>query len=248
MAIVATGAVLVTGGGRGIGAAVCHKLAAAGYGVAVNYLDQPEAAAKTVDQIIGSGGRARAFRADVADEDAVRILFAAAAESLGKLVGLVNNAGILGGYTRLEHLDLAVLHRTLAVNVIGTILCAREAVRTLSTARGGGGGAIVNLSSVAARTGGGGEFVHYAASKGAIESFTVGLAREVAAEGIRVNAVAPGLIDTDANSAERKSRVAAEIPLGRIGATAEIAEAVAWLLSPASSYVTGAVLTVSGGR
>lgn len=242
------GLVIVTGGSRGIGAAICRRVARDGYAVAVNYASRPELAEAVVRQIISGGGSAAAFRADVANEGEVQTLFAAAQDRLGPLVGLVNNAGILGGSTRVEGLTLEALRRTLDVNVIGTVLAAREAVRIMSTQRGGKGGAIVNLSSVAARIGGPGELVHYAMSKGAIDTFTIGLGREVAEEGIRVNAVAPGLIDTEMNAPERLARLVPMVPIKRVGIADEIAEAVAWLISPAASFVVGTTLTVSGGR
>jgi NAD(P)-dependent dehydrogenase (short-subunit alcohol dehydrogenase family) len=244
----AQGLVIVTGGSRGIGAAISRKLAACGYAVAVNYASRPEAADTVVRDIVGAGGRARAFKGDVSQEADVRALFAAAQDELGPLNGLVSNAGILGGNSRVENLTLEALNRTLAINVVGPFLCAREAIRILSTKHGGSGGAIVNMSSVAARLGGPGELVHYATSKGAIDTFTIGLAREVAAEGIRVNAVAPGIIDTEMNPSERQARLVPTVPIQRVGTADEIAEAVAWLLSPAASYVTGTTLTVSGGR
>ncbi len=242
------GLVIVTGGSRGIGAAICRRLAQDGYAVAVNYAARPEAAEGVVQEIAAAGGQARAFRGDVSDENDVDALFAAAQDSFGRLVGLVSNAGIVGGTSRVDELTLEALNRTLAVNVVGTILAARAAVRAMSTRHGGAGGSIVNLSSVAARLGGPGELVHYATSKGAIDTFTMGLGREVADEGIRVNAVAPGLIDTEMNPSERQARIVPNIPIKRVGMAAEVAEAVAWLLSPAASYVTGTTLTVSGGR
>jgi len=242
------GLVIVTGGSRGIGAAICRRLAQDGYAVAVNYAARPEAAEGVVQEITAAGGQARAFRGDVSDENDVDTLFAAAQDSFGRLVGLVSNAGIVGGTSRVDELTLEALNRTLAVNVVGTILAARAAVRAMSTRHGGAGGSILNLSSVAARLGGPGELVHYATSKGAIDTFTMGLGREVADEGIRVNAVAPGLIDTEMNPSERQARIVPNIPIKRVGMAAEVAEAVAWLLSPAASYVTGTTLTVSGGR
>ena len=240
--------IVVTGGSRGIGAAICRKLAASGYPVALNYMSNAGAAAEVVKSITDAGGRAQAFAGDVADETDVRRLFEDAEQAFGPLGGLVNNAGIIGGNSRVDQLTLEALNRTLATNVVGAFLCAREAVRRLSTRHGGRGGAIVNLSSVAVRLGSPGEFVHYAASKGAIDTFTLGLAREVAAEGIRVNAVAPGLTETDQNPPERLARLVPSVPIQRVGQAEEIAEAVAWLLSPAASYVAGAVLTASGGR
>lgn len=246
--MVGKGLVIVTGGSRGIGAAICRRLAADGYAVAVNYTSNQALADAVVSEIAMAGGRAAAFPGDVAAEADVTGLFAAAQAGLGPLYGLVNNAGILGGSSRLQDLTAEALARVLAVNVAGSMLCAREAVRALSTRRGGQGGAIVNMASVASRLGGPGELVHYATTKGAIDSFTLGLAREVAEEGIRVNAVAPGLIDTEMNSAERQARIVPNIPIKRVGTAAEVAEAVAWLLNPAASYVTGTIVTVSGGR
>ncbi len=241
-------AILVTGGSRGIGAAICRRLASAGHPVAVNYASGADAAESVAAGIRAAGGRACTIAADVSDPDAVARMFDAAEREIGPLGGLVNNAGIIGGTSRVDALSPADLARVLQINVAGPFLCAQQAVRRLSTAHGGAGGAIVNLGSVASRLGSAGEFVHYAMTKGAIDTFTTGLAREVAAEGIRVNAVAPGLIDTDMNPPERQDRLVSAIPAKRVGRPDEIAEAVAWLISDAASYVTGTILTVSGGR
>jgi len=198
------------------------------------------------------GGKAAAIQADIACEADILRLFSEAERELGPICGLVNNAGVTGGFARVDAVTAQALERLFAVNVTGAILCAREAVKRMSTRHGGKGGAIVNLSSLAARTGSAGEWVHYAASKGAIDTFTIGLAREVAAEGIRVNAVAPGLVETGIHAANgepgRLERLKGTIPMGRPGKPEEIAEAVVWLLSPASSYVTGSILEVGGGR
>ena len=251
--IMGLGTVVLTGGSRGIGAAIGRRLAADGYAVAVNYASDAKAAAAAVAAIEANGGSAMAYGADVADAAAVARMFAQAADELGPLAGLVNNAGSSGRFAPVAEQDPADLTRLFAVNVIGTILCCREAVRRLSTKRGGAGGAIVNLSSVAARLGGLPGLAPYAASKGAIESFTKGLATEVGPEGVRVNAVAPGMIETDMtegllSQAAARQRIESGTPLGRIGAPDDIAEAVAWLMSPAAGFVTGTVLTVSGGR
>jgi NAD(P)-dependent dehydrogenase (short-subunit alcohol dehydrogenase family) len=246
------GTLLVTGGSRGIGAAVCRLAARQGYRVGVNYYANEFAAAQLVETIRKSGGTSVAIRADVGVEADVLSLFGKAEEQLGPLVGLVNNAAITGGFSRVDSVDAAMLDRLLAINVKGAFLCAREVVRRLSTLHGGQGGAIVNVSSRAAQLGSSGEWVHYAVTKGAIETLTIGLAREVAKEGIRVNAVAPGLVDTgiheEAGDPSRLARLAPTIPLGRAGTPEEIAEGILWLLSPAASYVTGAILAMGGGR
>ena len=245
------GTLVVTGASRGIGAAVSRLAAAQGYAVIVNFVADEKAAGALVDDIRSRGGRAAAVRADVARESDVVNLFEQAGQ-FGPLQGLVNNAGITGCFSRVESVTAAMLERLWAVNVTGTILCAREAVRRLSLRHGGRGGAIVNISSRAADLGSPGEWVHYAASKGAVNTFTVGLASEVAGEGIRVNGVAPGLIETGIHAAAgdpgRLARLAGRIPMGRAGTAEETAEAVIWLLSPAASYVTGCILPVSGGR
>ncbi|HML17192.1 MAG TPA: SDR family oxidoreductase [Bryobacteraceae bacterium] len=246
------GTLIVTGASRGIGAAIATLAATRGYSVAVNYSRDQSGAESVIGGIISQGGRARAIPADVGIEHDVLRLFSEAEAWLGPVRALVNNAGITGGFTRVENLTTAAIEEVFRVNVLGTMLCAREAVRRMSTARGGAGGAIVNISSLAARTGGSGEWVHYAASKGAVDTFTMGLAREVGAEGIRVNAVAPGLIETGLHAANgepgRPQRIAPSIPMRRAGTVSEIAEAVLWMLSPAASYVTGSILEIGGGR
>jgi NAD(P)-dependent dehydrogenase (short-subunit alcohol dehydrogenase family) len=242
----------VTGASRGIGAAVARLAGTAGYAVAVNFALDQAAGEAVVHSIVSAGGRAIAVRGDVAIEADVVRLFETAERELGRIYGLVNNAAVTGGIARVDAVGSAPLARMLGVNVTGTILCSREAVRRMSTRRGGQGGAIVNISSLAARTGGAGEWVPYAASKGAVNSFTIGLAREVASEGIRVNAVAPGLIDTELHAANgdpgRLERLRPSIPMLRAGTAEEVAEGVLWLLSPAASYTTGTILEIGGGR
>jgi NAD(P)-dependent dehydrogenase (short-subunit alcohol dehydrogenase family) len=246
------GTLIVTGASRGIGAAVAALAGAGGYAVVVNFLTGEAEAAAVVNGIISAGGRAVAIRGDVSREEDIVRLFETAERELGPIKGLVNNAAITGGFARVDEVTARALADVMTVNVTGAMLCAREAVRRMSTRHGGSGGAIVNISSRAAHTGAAGEWVHYAASKGAIDSFTIGLAREVATEGIRVNAVAPGLTDTGLHAASgepgRLQRLMGTIPMGRAGTPNEIAEGVLWLLSPAASYVTGAILAMGGGR
>lgn len=246
------GTIIITGSGRGIGAATALLAGRRGYAVCVNYLANRERAEQVVETIREFGGRAIAVQADVSDEGAIQMLFDTATEQLGPIVALVNNAGITGKLGRLAELETQSLRRVMNVNVIGTILCAREAVRRMSTASGGQGGAIVNISSRAAQLGSPNEYVHYAASKAAVETFTVGLAIEVAQEGIRVNCVSSGVIATEIHAAagdpERLQRYASRIPMQRTGKPEEVAAAILWLLSEEASYCTGTILAVSGGR
>lgn len=243
---------LVTGASRGIGAATARLAGARGYDVCVNYNSSSEAAEAVAEDVRKAGGRALVVQADVAREDELLRLFETLDRELGPLRALVNNAGTTGPMGRLEALTWETLQRVLALNVTGTILASREAVRRMSRARGGRGGVIVNLSSRAAAHGGPGEWLHYAASKGAVESFSLGLAKEVAAEGIRVNAVSPGLIQTEihaaAGSAGRLDQLVGNVPQGRVGRAEEVADAILWLLGPQSAYVAGISLPVSGGR
>jgi NAD(P)-dependent dehydrogenase (short-subunit alcohol dehydrogenase family) len=246
------GTLIVTGASRGIGAAIARLAGARGWAVAVNFSTGENEAQNVVAEIIANGGRATAIRADISREADIVRMFEAAERELGPIKGLVNNAAITGGFARVEDVSAKAIEKVLAVNVAGAIFCAREAVRRMSTKRGGTGGVIVNISSRAAETGSPGEWVHYAASKGAIDSFTVGLAREVATEGIRVNAVAPGLVETGLHAANgepgRLQRLMPSIPMQRAGQPNEVAEGVVWLLSPAASYTTGAILPIGGGR
>lgn len=247
-----SGTLIVTGGGRGIGAAIARLAARQGFAVAVNYLSNEGAASSVVSEIEADHGRACSIQADVSREREAVQMFEIAERKLGRVTALVNNAGITGGFSRLEDVKAETLERVLAVNVTGAVVCAREAVRRMSKRHGGAGGAIANISSRAAQLGGAGEWIHYALTKGAIDTLTIGLARELAGEGIRVNAVAPGLVETDihatAGDPERPRRMASGIPLGRAGKPEEVAEAVLWLLSPAAAYITGTILDVSGGR
>jgi NAD(P)-dependent dehydrogenase (short-subunit alcohol dehydrogenase family) len=246
------GTLIVTGASRGIGAAIARLAAARGWAVAVNFSTGEKEAQNVVAEVIANGGQAIAIRADISREADIVRMFETAERELGPIKGLVNNAAITGGFARVENVSAEAIEKVLAVNVAGAILCAREAVRRMSTKRGGTGGVIVNISSRAAETGSPGEWVHYAASKGAIDSFTVGLAREVATEGIRVNAVAPGLVETGLHAANgepgRLQRLMPSIPMQRAGQPNEVAEGVVWLLSPAASYTTGAILPIGGGR
>jgi NAD(P)-dependent dehydrogenase (short-subunit alcohol dehydrogenase family) len=246
------GAVIVTGASRGIGAAIARLVGANGFPVTVNFLTNRDAAEQVVREIVSGGGRAVAIHADVSREEEILRLFETTARELGRIAGLVNNAGVTGGLFRVDAVPAQAIAQVLATNVAGTILCSREAVRRMSVRHGGAGGSIVNISSLAARTGSAGEWVHYAASKGAIDSFTIGLAREVASEGIRVNAVAPGLIETELHAAngvpDRLNRLAPSIPMGRPGTALEVAHGVLWRLSTAASYTTGTILEIGGGR
>lgn len=243
---------LVTGASRGIGAATALLAAARGYAVAVNYAAQASAAEEVVGKIRAQGGKALAVQADVADEGQVLAMFEQVDAKLGRLTALVNNAGVVDVPARVDEMGVARLKRMFDINVLGSFVCAREAVRRMSTRHGGNGGAIVNVSSAAARLGAPGQYVDYAAAKGAIDAFTIGLAREVAAEGIRVNAVRPGLIETDIHASgglpDRVKQLAHQVPMQRGGTAAEVAHAIVWLLSPEASYTTMSLVEVSGGR
>ncbi|WP_432728153.1 SDR family oxidoreductase [Variovorax sp. W6] len=243
---------LITGGGRGIGAATALLAASRGYAVAVNYATNSLAADEVVRTIRDNGGNAMSVQADVGDEAQVIAMFQKVDARFGRLTALVNNAGVVDLTARVDEMSVARLERMFRINVIGSFVCAREAVRRMSTRYGGSGGAIVNISSGAARLGSPGQYVDYAASKGAIDTFTIGLAKEVAEEGIRVNAVRPGLIDTEIHASgglpDRAFELAPTVPMKRTGSAEEIAGAIMWLLSPEASYTTMALLDVTGGR
>lgn len=244
--------VLITGGGRGIGAATARRAGSLGYAVCLSYHTNRQAADAVADEILKAGGRAATVQADIAVEDDVVRLFETLDALFGRVDGLVNNAGMLETQMRVEQMDAARLSRVLATNVTGPFMCCREAVRRMSTKRGGRGGAIVNLSSAAARIGSPGEYVDYAAAKAAVDTLTIGLSKEVADEGIRVNAVRPGLIHTEIHASGgepgRVHRLAGSIPMKRGGTPEEVANTVLWLLSDEASYVTGAIVDVTGGR
>ena len=245
------GVVVITGGSRGIGAATARLMSAQGWDVCVSYLEAERAANETVEACRATGRQAIAVRAEVSCESEVNRLFERAAK-LGRVAALVNNAGIVSSKARVDEMDRHRVEHMMAVNVVGPFLCARQAVRQMSTRHGGKGGAIVNVSSAASRLGSPGEYVDYAASKGAIDTMTIGLAREVATENVRVNAVRPGLVETGIHASggqpDRVERLRSAIPMQRPGRPEEIAETIAWLCSPGASYVTGALLDVSGGR
>lgn len=245
-------AVIVTGASRGIGAAVARLVASQGRPVVINYSASSSAAEEVAFSIRATGGQATLIQADLRSEQDILRMFEEAIATYGRIGGLVNNAGITGGFSRVESIQRDNIDDMLRVNVTGMILCCREAVKHMSTRRGGTGGAIVNISSLAARTGGANEWVHYAASKGAINTFTIGLAREVADETIRVNAVAPGLIETELHASagrpDRLAQMAPTVPMKRAGSAEEVAAGVAWLLSDEASYTTGTILEIGGGR
>lgn len=245
------GVLVVTGGSRGIGAACARLGAREGFAVCVNYASNRQAADEVVADIMAAGGVASAVQGDVQHEDDVARIFAHA-DTMGAVTGLVNNAGVVDLPGRVDELDEARLSRMWAINITGSFLCAGEAVRRMSSKHGGEGGAIVNITSAAAKMGAGGSMVHYAASKGAIDSFTIGLALEVATEGIRVNGVRPGLIDTDIHASggdpDRVHKLVDQVPAKHIGTADEVAEAVVWLLSDKAGYTTGSTIEVSGGR
>ncbi len=244
--------VLITGGSRGIGAATALCAARAGFAVAVNYSSNADAAKAVVQQIQAQGGQAIAVQADVAEESQVLAMYRQVDAELGPLSALVNNAGVVDVAARVDEMDWQRLRRMFDINVLGSFICSREALKRMSTRHGGTGGAIVNVSSVAARLGGPGQYVDYAASKGAIDTFTVGLAKEVATEGVRVNAVRPGIIETEIHASggqpDRARAMAPLVPMQRSGSAQEVADTIVWLLGKQASYVTGAMIDVAGGR
>lgn len=247
-----SGVAIITGSGRGIGAATAKLAARRGYAVCVNYLKNETRADAVVAEIRAAGGRAIMVQADTTTEDEVIKLFERVDLELGPVTALVNNAGITGRAGRLDSFDARAMRRVLDVNVTGAMLCAQQAVKRMSTKNGGAGGAIVNVSSLAAKLGGANQWIPYAAAKGAVDSFTIGLAKEVAAEGIRVNAISPGLINTEihaeAGLGDRLKTVIPMVPMGRLGTAEECAEAILWLLSGEAAYMIGGILTLSGGR
>jgi NAD(P)-dependent dehydrogenase (short-subunit alcohol dehydrogenase family) len=244
--------ILITGGSRGIGRSAAVLAGARGWSVGVNYTSNAAAADETVAAVKAAGGDALAIQGDVSDEAALIAMFDATEAAFGKLDGVVNNAGIVAPGSALADMDIARMKRVFDVNVLGAYLCAREAARRMSTSRGGKGGSLVNISSAAARLGGPGEYVDYAGSKGAIDTLTIGLAKELGREGVRVNAIRPGLIETEIHASggkpDRAKELGATTPLGRPGTADEVGESIVWLLSDASSYVSGALLDVAGGR
>ena len=244
--------VLITGASRGIGAATALLAARQGWTVAVNYAESAHAAQDVVRHIQAQGGKAAAFQADVGDPVQIARLFTQVDASLGTVTALVNNAGVVDMTARLDEMSWERMERMMRINVLGSMACAREAVLRMSTRHGGVGGVIINLGSVAARLGSPGQYVDYAASKGAIDTFTVGLAKEVAGEGIRVNCVRPGIIDTELHASgglpDRARDLAPQVPMQRAGTAQEVAQSVVWLLSDAASYVTGSIIDVAGGR